>query len=66
MGEMPATKPLPAAELPLHQRDVKQQPAAQKREQGKPFFIDYAKAKKAPTIPSTVVRMNPEGSWLPG
>ena len=52
LGKMPATAPLPVAEPPLNQRDVKQTPAAVRGpDPEKPYFVDYAKDKKNPTIP---------------
>lgn len=53
-AEMPATKPLPPAEPPLNQRDVTQQPPAAggaERDPAKPFFIDYSRDNRGPTIP---------------
>ena len=52
LGEMPQTKPLPAAEPPLHQRNVSQTPAkVEKIDETKPFFVDYDKADANSTIP---------------
>src|SRR5262249_3722532 len=43
LGELPATKPLPVAAPPLHQRDVKQTaPPKAGPERGKPYFVNYA------------------------
>jgi formylglycine-generating enzyme required for sulfatase activity len=52
LGEMPRSKPLPVAELPLHQKNVKQTPAPTTGpDPKKPYFIDYVAQKKNPTIP---------------
>jgi formylglycine-generating enzyme required for sulfatase activity len=48
-AEMPSSKPLPVAEAPLHQRDVRQG-AAPKDGPDQPFFVDYAIGKKNPSI----------------
>ena len=51
LGAMPATKPLPVEPAP-YQKNVKQSPATAVPGLSKtPYFIDYAKAKKNPTIP---------------
>ncbi|MEX0704533.1 MAG: SUMF1/EgtB/PvdO family nonheme iron enzyme [Planctomycetales bacterium] len=51
-AELPATRPLPPAEPPLHQRDVKQTPARPSRpDSDQPYFIDYSKEGRGPTIP---------------
>jgi formylglycine-generating enzyme required for sulfatase activity len=51
LGELPATKPFPIAEPPLHQRNVKQTPAPKiDRDPNKPIFIDYSAKKAGPTI----------------
>ncbi len=49
LGETPATRPLPAADLPLHQRDVKKAPPGRRIDPKKAFFVDHG--KKNPTIP---------------
>lgn len=52
LGEMPKTKPLPVAEFPPHQKDVKQTKAPlDGPDPKKPYFVDYVAAKKNPTIP---------------
>jgi len=49
LGEMPATKPLPVAEPPLNQRDVKQGPAPKDGPDAtKPYFADLAKGLSVP------------------
>lgn len=50
LGEAPDTKPLAGAELPLHQRNVKQTAAPTKKRE-LPFFVNYADGKKNPVIP---------------
>lgn len=53
-GEVPATKPLPVAAAPLHQRNVAQDSAPVRPGQNRssiPQFINYADGKKNPTIP---------------
>jgi formylglycine-generating enzyme required for sulfatase activity len=58
LADMPRSKPLPVAELPLHQKNVKQTPApAAGPDPTKPYFIDYVAQKKNPTIPP--------GTWGP-
>ncbi len=58
LGEMPASKPLPAAPLPLHQRQVRQHqiphPAP---DPARPYFVDFTREGKNPTIP--------KNSWGP-
>ncbi len=49
LGEMPATKPLPVAEPPIHQRDVKQTPAPKDGPDAmKPYFADLTKGLSIP------------------
>ena len=49
LGEMPATKPLPVAEPPLNQRDVKQGPAPKDGPDAtNPYFADLAKGLSVP------------------
>jgi hypothetical protein len=49
---MPTTRPLPAAEPPPHQRNVKQTPAPKDGpDPTKPYFVDFNKAGKAAAIP---------------
>ncbi len=48
LGELPATKPLPIGELPLHQRDVRQAPVSrqvngQPHDPSKPYFEDVGR-----------------------
>ncbi|MGE3806466.1 MAG: SUMF1/EgtB/PvdO family nonheme iron enzyme [Gemmataceae bacterium] len=50
LGPLPATKPLPAAELPLHQQDVKQEAVSGKRDPAKPYLVDFSKGKQGPSI----------------
>jgi formylglycine-generating enzyme required for sulfatase activity len=51
LGELPASRPLPVV-MPPHQRDIKQAPAPrQGPDPGKPYFVDFTRAKKNPTIP---------------
>ncbi len=50
VGDMPKTKPLPMV-LEPYQRDVKQGPPRQAGQKAKPFFINYVKEGKNPTIP---------------
>jgi formylglycine-generating enzyme required for sulfatase activity len=50
LGEMPATRPTPASEPPLHARDVKQTPVPLTGPDPKqPYFDDFS--KRRPTIP---------------
>jgi sulfatase modifying factor 1 len=52
LGAMPATKPLPVAQLPLHQQNVKQTRGSKNRpDANKPYFTDYAVGKKNPSLP---------------
>jgi formylglycine-generating enzyme required for sulfatase activity len=52
LGEMPKTKPLPAVMQPC-QQDVKQTPPPKNGpDPAKPFFIDFKKVGKGPTMPS--------------
>jgi formylglycine-generating enzyme required for sulfatase activity len=52
LGEMPATKPLPAVPPAVFQRNVKQEPAPKEgHDPSKPYFRDFAREKKQPTIP---------------
>jgi sulfatase modifying factor 1 len=52
LGELPASKPLPAEPVPLHQQDVKQQPApTEGPDPSKPYFFDFAKVGKEPPVP---------------
>lgn len=52
LGEVPATPPLPVAEAPLYQRDVKQTAApAGGPDRDKPFFLDFTREKRIATIP---------------
>jgi formylglycine-generating enzyme required for sulfatase activity len=52
LGEMPSTKPLPVAELPLVHRDIQQTPAKlQPVDETKPYFVDFDREEKNPTIP---------------
>jgi formylglycine-generating enzyme required for sulfatase activity len=49
LGEMPATKPLPAEEPPLHRQDVRQEPAPKAGpDPSQPYFVDLAKGLKVP------------------
>jgi len=49
LGEMPTTKPLPVAEPPLNQRDVKQGPAPKDGPDAtKPYFTDLSKGLSVP------------------
>jgi formylglycine-generating enzyme required for sulfatase activity len=51
-GEPPTSKPLPAAAVPLHQKDVKQTPAPKAGpDPEKPYFVNYATGQRNPTIP---------------
>ena len=50
LGEMPKTKPLPTV-LERYQKDVKQGPPPEAGQKAKPFFINYVKEGKNPTIP---------------
>lgn len=53
MGPMPTTKPLPMAPVALHQKDVKQTPAPKDGpDPKKPYFVDYSKGKRNPTMPA--------------
>ncbi|MFO0968371.1 MAG: SUMF1/EgtB/PvdO family nonheme iron enzyme [Gemmataceae bacterium] len=53
LGDMPATKPLPVAPPPRHQRDVKQTPAPKSGPDPKtPFFVNFAAEKKNPILPA--------------
>lgn len=49
-GEMPKTKPLPAS-MSAYQQNVKHGPPLPSVKIDKPFFVDYVKQKKNPTIP---------------
>jgi formylglycine-generating enzyme required for sulfatase activity len=52
LGALPMSKPLPVADPPLHQKNVKQTPApAKAADPAKPYFIDYGAGKKNPSIP---------------
>jgi len=43
LGELPATAPLPVGDRPIHQRDVRQTPAARKvPDPAEPYFADVA------------------------
>jgi hypothetical protein len=49
IGEMPNTKPLPAEEVPAHQRDVKQGPPPKDGpDLAKPYFADLSKGLAPP------------------
>ncbi|MEX0715287.1 MAG: SUMF1/EgtB/PvdO family nonheme iron enzyme [Planctomycetaceae bacterium] len=51
-AELPDTKPLPVAQPPLNQRDVKQTRASKNGpDHSKPYFFDYSKEGRGPTIP---------------
>lgn len=51
LGALPKAKPLPLAESPLHQQNVKQTPAAPAgRATKEPYFVDFAAGKKNPSI----------------
>jgi len=61
LGEIPQSKPLPPAPLPLHQRNVKQTrsrhaPRAEadgtRSVPATPYFVDFTAANKNPTIPA--------------
>jgi formylglycine-generating enzyme required for sulfatase activity len=50
-AEMPSSKPLPVAAVPLHQKDVKQTASPRSGpDRDKPYFVDYAIGQKNPTI----------------
>lgn len=52
LGASPRTKPLPAAQPPRHQQDVKQTAGAKDGpDPHQPFFVDFAASKKNPSIP---------------
>ncbi len=49
IGEMPTTKPLPAEDVPVHQRDVKQGAAPKDGpDPAKPYFADLSKGLSPP------------------
>src|SRR5205809_1020421 len=49
LGELPATKPLPAADAPLHQQNVKQGPAPREGpDPARPYFADSTKGLAVP------------------
>ena len=55
MGPMPATKPLPAHEPPLHQRDVLRKPAPKSGPDPKqPHFVNFTERRAAPRLPENV------------
>lgn len=48
-GEFPATKPLPVAEVPIHQQNVRQTPAPQNdRDPSQPYFADLSEGVTIP------------------
>lgn len=52
LGAMPETKPLPVADPPLHQQNVKQTDAPTTGpDPAKPYFVNFSANKKGPTIP---------------
>jgi len=52
LGEMPETKPLPVAEPPLHQKNVKQTAAPREGpDPARAYFVNYTASKTGPTIP---------------
>src|SRR4029077_7528005 len=49
LGELPATKPLPMTDPPLHQQNVKQGPAPQNGpDPARPYFADLTKGLSVP------------------
>jgi formylglycine-generating enzyme required for sulfatase activity len=52
LGAMPQTKPLPVAQPPLHQQNLKQTRAAKGGpDPDEPYFVDFTAGKKNPSIP---------------